>query len=198
MVDTEKLKQEYIRLFPAEMPISEISEKLAIMEQDDRTLFFRRTFCDELVYSISAGFIEYGTGANFKNDALVRIFVANAERLPKEDSFIQMLSAFYQGKQKACLSCFDKVCEELKQDIEGGADRYSEAILVDFFIEPMKEAFHGFWDHAQEKLVGLCKNDGTQELCRLMDQIHYRKTDEEAIDILSAYIQKYPDILVSK
>lgn len=197
MEEAERLKQKYNELFPEDMAIIAMSDKLNAMKSGDETDFFRREFCNELVYSITAGYIEYGVEADFKKSELIQIFIANAKKLAPEDYFFHMLSAFYQGKHKECLNFFDKVCAMSQQDIEAGAELYNESNLVDEFLEPMKEAFPGFWSHAQVKLEKLCMNDGTHELCRLMDKIS-GCSDEEIADILSLFIQKYPDIIFAK
>ena len=66
---TEEQKKKYIELFPDDMTISDMSNKLDSMEQNDETALFRQEFCNELVYAITAGYIEYGTNADFKNEA---------------------------------------------------------------------------------------------------------------------------------
>ena len=66
--DIEEQKKKYIELFPDDMTISDMSNKLDSMEQNDETALFRQEFCNELVYQITAGYIEYGTNADFKND----------------------------------------------------------------------------------------------------------------------------------
>lgn len=196
--DIEEQKKKYIELFPDDMTISDMSNKLDSMEQNDETALYRQEFCNELVYAITAGYIEYGTNADFKNDELVQIFIRNVHRLPKDKCFYQMLSSFYQGKNKECMTFFDLFCDHIKEEIESGQEPYNEALLVDGLLEPMKGAFPGFWSHAQKKMEKLCTTDGTQELCGLMDQIYSRSSDDEAVDILIAYIQKYPNIIVTK
>ena len=96
--DIEEQKKKYIELFPDDMTISDMSNKLDSMVQNDETALFRQEFCNELVYAITAGYIEYGNNTDFKNDELVQIFIRNVHRLPKDKCFYHTNSEVFDNQ----------------------------------------------------------------------------------------------------
>ena len=106
-----------------------------------------------------------------------------------------MMSAYYQNKEKQVYQCFDKMVDWMRDTLDG---KQNEVVLVEFLLEPLKNAYPGFWSYAQKKTAGLWESDGTDSLCQLMANIYERDSDDEAIDHITAYLQKYPEIVTAR
>ncbi len=156
----------------------------------------RNDYCDEILYEISAGYIEYGNHAYFKDDELILLFINEVSKISEKKPFLLMMNSFFQGDEKQVYKYFDSYVGEIRKQLVDR--RLNEREFVYLLSEPLKEAFPGFWEYAQTSTVGLWESDGTDEMCQLMADVYGRSSDDDAIDKLTAFIQKYPDITVSR
>ncbi len=198
-MDTQdKILEKYQKLFPGDLSFEDISGKLSEMEADPDIYQLRRTYCNEMVYFITRGYIEYGKNVDFSKDPLIALLDKNEKELAKDDYFFHMLANFYRGNQKTCLKAFDGLADKLHKECKEKNTLLDEGSLVDELVEPMKNAFPGFWEYAGKKLFDICQKDGTQEICNLMADIYERESDEAILDRLTSFVQQYPSITIAR
>lgn len=188
------IQEEYNCLFPPDMTWEEISAKLKTMKGRQNLDDYRKIFCNDLLYGITTGYHIYDDLKKIVKLEVVSEFIKNAALLPDKEYFFHAVSAFFCGEQRECVSQLKKLCS----DTERFGEELSEETMVDLFIEPFKNAFPGFWAQMQELLQPFCKRDGSNYLCQLMADYYTCKTNEEAVDVLTAYVQRYPNITVAK
>lgn len=194
IMNTNNVMDRYNSLFPLDMTVEEVSKKLIAMNTDRDITDFRKIFCDTLVYMVTGGTMEYGKDAEFSSDSYISVLLHNIEKLPKSEYFFWMMHGLFSKNRKELFSNFDASVAQL----DCSEQKLSEGELVNLYIEPLKDARDGFWIHAQEKLRDLCENNGTQELCSLLDGLYNRQSDDDGIELLSSFIQKYPEITIAK
>lgn len=201
-MEQNEIQKEYDRLFPSEMTVQEISDQLKVMKDHPNINKLRQYFCNVLLYVITTGYYIYKDVGKLTRLALVPLFLENISLLKKDDPlfekdevYFQAVAAFFSNDQELCIELLKRKFHTLQETYD---DLLGEADIVDSLIEPFKNAFPGFWPQMQELVSPQCKQDGTHELCQLMEDYYACKTNEEAVDVLTAYIQKYPNITVAR
>lgn len=196
-VEQHELQKEYDRLFPPQMTFQEVSDQLKTMQGHPEIDGLRQIFCNLLLYIITTGYYRYSDINKLKkySYSVVPLFLENAALMPKEKYYFHAVSAFFCDNQKRCVELLQTYAADWKEVVDG---LMGEGDVVDLLIEPFKNAFPGFWPQMQELVSPQCKQDGTHELCQLMADYYACKTNEEAVDVLTAYIQKYPGITVAR
>lgn len=194
--DYTRGQKRYEDLFRDVKNLYEISDRLKEMEKDPDIEELRSLYCNEILYIITGGFIEYGDRKNFHKDPLVKLFIDEVKLLTREDFLFFMMAAYFTNNEKEVYKEFDLYIDWLrKSDRQEKNDEYD---FVDMLLEPLKNAYPGFWTYAQKKTAGMWKDDGTDQLCQLMADIYERKSDDEAADRITGYIQKYPEIITAR
>ena len=191
----DKIQNLYNSLFPEGTMLLDISAKLETMEYHSNIDALRKKYCNELLYAISSGYIYYTTSL-FKKDILIKDFLKNVKKLPKKETYYWSLYYFFSLEYEKCMCDIKKFILSWKN--EEPAKEVNEFEIVEFFIEPFKNAFDGFWNKIQQLISPICKKDGSHELCKLMLDYYSCKTDDDTVDVLSEYISKYPKITAAK
>ena len=191
-----ELKKKYDDLFQDEKNLFAISDRLKQLEKDPDVDVLRFFYCNEILYIITGGFIEYRDLNRLKKDPLVQLFIDEVKLLNYEDYLFLVMAAYFSNNEKKVFQQFDLYIDWLRRTQT--RDKRDENDFVDLLLEPLKNAYPGFWTYAQKKTAGLWENDGTDQLCQLMADIYERKSDDDAVDKLTAYIQKYPRIVTAR
>ena len=191
-----KIIKLYEELFPKDMPLLDISKQLEAMDAHPDIEPLRKYHCNVLLYVISSGYTHYDNIKLFETDELVLDFVKNVKKLSDDRYYYWAVCYFYLGNHKKCIEYIKKDINMLQSSLDGLL--ITEGDIVELYIEPYKNAFDGFWEKVQNLIEPLCEKDGTHQLCKLMDEYYKCKTNDEAVDILTKYIQKYPDIICAK
>lgn len=191
-----RLQNKYNEAFKDVINLYEISDRLKKMEEDPDIDGLRSSYCNEILYAITGGFIEYGDFNKKKKDPLVELFIKEVGLLHYEDYLYLMMTAYFKDNEKEVYKQFDQYIGWLRSIAEQG--KRDENNFDDLLLEPLKNAFPGFWAYAQKKTVGMWKEDGTNQLCQLMADIYERKSDDDAVDKLTDFIRKYPGIITAR
>lgn len=194
-MEQNELQKEYDRLFPPEMTVQAVSDQLKTMRGHPEIDGLRQIFCNLLLYIITTGYYRYSDIDKLKKFSVVPLFLENVALIPKEKYYFHAVSAFFCNDQKRCVELLKTYAVDCKTVVDG---LMGEGDVVDLLIEPFKNAFPGFWTQMSELISSRCRRDGSHELCRLMADYYACKTNEEAVDVLTAYIQKYPDITAAR
>ena len=192
----DRITELYDSLFPAGTLFSDISAKLERMDGQPDVEALRVIYCNQILYAITSGYTKWDNKEIFKTDTLIQAFIKNVMKLPEKQALFYSLAYFFMDDKQKCLDYLNKEVRYLKKELNG--NKLQELDLVELLIEPFKNAFDGFWKQAQLLFGPLCENDGTNELCKLMNDYYSCISNEEAVDILSDFLIKYPNIICAK
>lgn len=90
----DKIQARYDELFKDEKNLFAISDRLNEMSDDPVVDDLRAIYCDEILFEITAGYIEYGDRKYFMDDPLILLFIDEERKLKHEESILKMMSAF--------------------------------------------------------------------------------------------------------
>ena len=191
MTDEElKLIDEiYTKEFPDTMSFDDISAKLDTLNNHPHIQQLRHTFCDNLVFALTEGFVKYDAAAPVAYDgSLLKLVYENIEKLDKDSYFFWAFYYYLKKQYKKCKDNIHKVCiERLKQ---GGLN---EDGVLDYFLVPFKNAPNEIWDFITDEVKSVKCEEGIPEFCDLIS-LYYRSNDNDAVvDALLSFIQKYPN-----
>lgn len=200
MVSKEELD---ILYFDTLSGCKDLKDEITVMKglQSEHKNEIRRMYCNGLLYDISQGYTKYNH-ACFKSDEFIQAYLEIVKLLPKEHSYYHLTYHYFNGEHKECLSKLEEyiklLYEEVNEEIKKPDDFMNEGVLVDYFFEPFKQAFEGFWPCLAKILSQYPSQDGIPELCNIIDYYYKCKTDEEALNLLLDMMQKYPNLILLK
>lgn len=185
--------QELMELYLAQIPDGTSFEDASRMLNETSSIYqdeFRVVFCDDLLYAISMGYIQYEQ-QNMMEYPLVRLFCDHAQKLPKDNTYFRAVRSFYQKRYEDCL---ELIGQYLKSSFSDGKTEITEFVIVDWFFEPFKNAFPGFWSFVREQVGQYRAQPGVCALCGMIEEYYNCRTDEDALELLLSFAQRYPDI----
>lgn len=194
LLTNEEIAKIYDAEFPLGMSANDVNAKLKTMENREEINSLRKMFCNMLLYDISEGFVSYGDKVEFAEDGLVKIFIENVKLIP-EEIYYQAVAAYFNHQNDKCLDLFKKDMQLFFKDIP---EKLSEGDIVELYVAPIKKGFDGFWDAIANNLRQYPHEDGIPELCEMLGKFYASTNDNEAIEILSAFIQKYPQFITPR
>lgn len=201
MLTLEELTELYNTTFSDCNTYYEISDRLENMQGNENIEALRRFFCNELLYSISSGYIKYGK-EKFEKNSLVMLLCKHIKYLPKDNYLYWALYEYFHQNGKKSLKLleemFDKDYEACKAELKPGVLFLDEGPFIDYLFEPFKEAFPGFWQQMGTVLRKYPCQEGLADVCNLLESYYACKTDDEALDLLLDALVKYPDIILIK
>lgn len=187
--------EKYLELIE-DKTIDEVRAALDDMAAGPETDQFRRYFCNDIIYKITAGYIQYPDKKAFKNHYLINVFLEENKKLKDKNLLLDMMANLFKDNEKSFMKSFKLLVGEMIEKLDGHL--FSEGDLVDIFIEPLKNAYPGFWQMASKEISKYCLKDGTHELLNIIAVIYDRDTDDEVVDVLTDYVRKYPDIITAR
>ena len=185
----KSINEIYKKEFPDEMPFDKVSAKLDTMNNHPYIQELRSTFCNALVFVLTEGFVKYDDNTLVAYDgSLLRLVYENIEKLNKEYFFYWAFYYYLKKQYKECKENIHKMCISLKDD--GALD--GDAVL-DLFLVPYKNAPDEIWEYITEEVKTMDTVAGVPEFCDLIS-LYYRSTNnDEVVDALTSFIQKYPE-----
>ena len=123
---------------------------------------------------------------------MIIIFKSHVEKLPKEFSFFWAVYYYFCGENQKSLLYLK---ESMKESFDAKID---EVVIIEYFWEPFKQGFDGFWKEIYNELQKYKTERGVLEYCKLIGEFYSLKTNEEVVDLLSAFIQQYPEYISPK
>lgn len=161
----------------------------------------RELYCDNLLYAISSGFTKYEP-TEFRKNALIQAFVRATGMLPKTCEYFHILRQYFMGDDRKCLGSLEVFLENLYQESKSSVTEsegfINEYLLVDWFFEPFKQAFPGFWKSFASILRKYPTQEGVPELCETIEKYYASKTNEEILEFLLVLLVKYPSLISVK
>lgn len=161
----------------------------------------RDHYCDALLYNVSQGYTKYDID-HFDNNEPIQTFCKAVQLLPETYSYYYLLKAFFQREDNKVLSLLEKYLEDLfrgsQEVVQETGFFIREESLIDYFFEPFKQGFPGFWTALSKLLEKYPNQKGISELCKVIDEYYTCSTDEEALDLLLNMMQNYPDFVLIK
>ena len=190
---TEAALQELIkREFPAEMPVTEVADKLDTMQAHPDIEQIRIWFNNVLLDFITLEYLEYSENrGNFLKETSMQLFFRNTEKLPNS-TYFQAIAHFFKGQYEKSLRLVRTV---MKRDAE--EKPYDLQKLVYFYIVPFKNAFPGFW----QMVVLQLKQSGAEQLvieyAELVRDYYFAATEEEKCLLLTGFLQNHSDSVIA-
>ncbi|MBR5269323.1 MAG: DUF91 domain-containing protein [Anaerotignum sp.] len=169
------------------MELREVSKELDKLNIEGIDLL-RNVFCNDVLYTISGGFIRYGENF-FEDNELVDIYKTHVEKLPKELDLYWAVYYYFSNDNVKAMQMMKKAMQFCF------ADKVREEDIIDCIWEPFKQGYNGFWDEICNEIQKYDLAEGVFEFCCLINDFYAAKTNEEIVDKISLFIQKYPDFV---
>ena len=117
-----------------------------------------------MLYAITMGYTKYER-SKFSANPMISLLCQNVKLLPKQNYhyFYAVLAFFEQNKNE----CMAQVKSALTQAFSVPDRKIDEFTIVDWFFEPFKNAFPGFWVELSKIVSGLPAISGAAEFCLL-------------------------------
>lgn len=184
----------YEENFPMSMSVKEVSDKIEMLGKMDRIDIIRDIFCDNLLYPIAGGFLKYENDY-FRKSELVSIFKHHAQKLPEDFYYFKAIYYYFWKNNEKSMEYLKKA---IKKKLTGNDAVIDEITIRDWFLDPFKQGFSGFWEQIIKEISKLNYQDGILKYCELLDKFYKLKTNDEIVDELCLFIQKYPDFVGPK
>lgn len=190
---TEEALQEFVkREFPAEMPVTEVADKLDTMQAHPDIEQIRIWFNNVLLAFITLDYLEYSENRkNFLKETSVQLFFRNTEKI-LGNPYFQAVACFFKGQYEKSLRLVRTV---MKRDAE--EKPYDLQELAYCYIVPFKNAFPGFW----QMVVLQLKQSGAEQLviehAELVRDYYFAATEEEKCLLLTDFLQNHSDSVIA-
>lgn len=179
-----------------EVPLENVPRLIEQIKDKTEQEEMRRLFCNDLLYYITTGYTKYKTDEDFETNPIIKLFNENVEKLNNDDNFFWSMYYFYKRDYRNCIDKIKVLLSESLNLYSKGNNSYisfiDEDVFVDCFLEPYKNAFDGFWEQLYEILNELPVEQDIKDFCRLINAYYTVELEDEIIDKLIKFINKYP------
>lgn len=185
-----QIQELYEKEFPENMSFEQAAIKLDTMNAHPDIQALRKMFCNGLVFALTEGFVKYDDKELVAYDgSLLKLVYENIEKLDKDNHFYWAFYYYLKKQYKKCKEFIHKLCqEEAKMD-----SPLNEDGVLDLFLVPFKNAPDEIWNCITEEVKAINTEAGIPEFCDVIS-LYYRSTNnDEVVDALLSFIQKYPD-----
>ena len=185
-----QVQELYEKEFPENMSFEQAAVKLDTMNAHPDIQALRKMFCNGLVFALTEGFVKYDDKELVAYDgSLLKLVYENIEKLDKNNHFYWAFYYYLKKQYKKCKEFIHKLCqEEAKMD-----SPLNEDGVLDLFLVPFKNAPDEIWNCITEEVKAINTEAGIPEFCDVIS-LYYRSTNnDEVVDALLSFIQKYPD-----
>lgn len=187
-----ELNELYQKEFPADMLFVDISKKLDTMNSHPDIQSLRTIFCNDMITIFTEGYVKYVEELLILNndDSLLGLILSNIEKINKNSAFYWAFYYYMKKQYKECKEFIHKICQNQSKKQTQPLD---ENGILDLFLVPFKNAPDEIWDCITKEVKVIDTVDGIPEFCDLIS-LYYRSTsNEEVVDALLAFIQRYPE-----
>lgn len=190
---TEEALQEFVkREFPAEMPVTEVADKLDTMQAHPDIEQIRIWFNNVLLAFITLDYLEYSENRkNFLKETSVQLFFRNTEKI-LGNPYFQAVACFFKGQYEKSLRMVRTVMKSNAEE-----EPYNLQELAYCYIVPFKNAFPGFW----QMVVLQLKQSGAEQLviehAELVRDYYFAATEEEKCLLLTDFLQNHSDSVIA-
>ena len=171
---------------------AEIDGILDAVEQEE----LRLELCDDILYSITTGYTHYDPKRKFQSIPAIKLFLSNAKKLGKNRHYFWSLYYFFQKDYNRCIKEIDVqlslMAEQMKASDNEAVSLFDERTFIDYFVEPFKNAYEGFWGQLSNLLEKYPVSQEIKEYCQVIKAFYTVEAQDEVIDELTAFVQKHP------
>lgn len=190
MTYEEALKY-YQENFPWEMPYKEISDKINAVKNEEDAIELRKIFCDNLLFAITRGYLKYDE-ENFGKGNLIETFKQHVEKMPEDSCFFRAVYHYFNRDNRKSLQFLKLSMEKIFEDKNAETNEFT---IIECFQEPFKQGFDGFWEEICTEIRKYESEKSILEYCDLLKNFYNAKTNDEKVDELGRFIQKYPEFV---
>lgn len=177
-------------------PFEEISPEIDCISDEVEQEALRVEFCDDLLYAITTGYTRYDLKRGFQGIPAMKLFLSNAKKLGKDYHYFWSLYYFFQKDYNRCIKEIDiqlsMMTEQMKASDNEGVSLFDERTFIDYFVEPFKNAYEGFWGQLSNLLEKYPVSQDIKEYCQIIKKFYTVEAQDEVIDELTAFVQKHP------
>lgn len=185
-----EIREFYQKEFPDDMLFSDISAKLDKMNNHPEIQTFRKMFCDSMISVATEGYLKYDDKILVPEpNSLLELIFENVEKLSKESVFYWAFYYYMKRQYKKCKEFIHEVCQK---EHSNSGDVLNEAGILDLFLVPFKNAPEEIWDCITEEVKSINTEEGVSEFCELISLFYRSTNNNEVVDALVSFIQKYP------
>lgn len=185
-----KITKFYKKEFPLNMSLSKMSEKIDTLNDHPHIQELRKLLCDDLVIALTEGFVKYDNKELVAYDgSLLKLVYENIEKLDKNCYFYWAFYYYLKKQYKKCKEFIHKMCQEQQES----GEKLNENGILDFFLVPFKNAPDTIWNAITSEVKAIKTADGIPEFCDLISLYYRSSNNDEVVDALLFFIQKYPE-----
>lgn len=177
-------------------PFEEISPEIDCISDEVEQEALRVEFCDDLLYAITTGYTHYDLKRGFQGIPAMKLFLSNAKKLGKNYHYFWSLYYFFQKDYSRCIKEIDvqlsMMTEQMKSSDNEAVSLFDERTFIDYFVEPFKNAYEGFWGQLSNLLEKYPVSQEIKEYCQIIKTFYTVEAQDEVIDELTAFVQKHP------
>ncbi len=186
-----EISEFYQKEFPTDMLFSDISIKLDTMNNHPDIQILRKIFCDSMISVATEGYLKYNEKIMLADaNPLLKLIFDNVEKLGKESAFYWAFYYYMKRQYAKCKEFIHEVCLNEKKNSVAPLD---EAGVLDLFLVPFKNAPEDVWDCITEEVKMITTENGVPEFCELIALYYRSVNNDEVVDALLSFMQKYPD-----
>lgn len=192
MTDEEwlKLVEFYKKEFPSDMPLNRMSEKMDKLSTHPNIQDLQILLCNDLVFALTEGFVKYDDKTLVAYDgSLLKLVYENIEKLEQSHYFYWAFYYYLKKQYKKCKEFIHKMCQE-QQD---SGEALNENGVLDYFRVPFKNAPDTIWNAITSEVKAIKTAEGIPEFCDLISLYYRSSNNDEVVDALLSFMQKYPD-----
>lgn len=177
-------------------PFEEISPEIDCISDEVEQEALRVEFCDDLLYAITTGYTRYDLKRGFQGIPAMKLFLSNAKKLGKDYHYFWSLYYFFQKDYNRCIKEIDiqlsMMTEQMKASDNEAVSLFDERTFIDYFVEPFKNAYEGFWGQLSNLLEKYPVSQEIKEYCHAIKTFYTVEAQDEVIDELTTFVQKHP------
>ena len=177
-------------------PFEEISPEIDCISDEVEQEALRVEFCDDLLYAITTGYTRYDLKRGFQGIPALKLFLSNAKKLGKDYHYFWSLYYFFQKDYNRCIKEIDiqlsMMTEQMKASDNEAVSLFDERTFIDYFVEPFKNAYEGFWGQLSNLLEKYPVSQEIKEYCHAIKTFYTVEAQDEVIDELTTFVQKHP------
>lgn len=194
--EQERIKRRYETIKNRYHTYPELSGAIDALQGDRDQTALRVELCDDHLSALCKGLVRYPEkdGADYAD--MKRLFVRNVRLLPRETYlYFHAAADYYEGK-------FDAAFRLLKQDAElrwqDSAEPIQEGAFVEYYMDPFKQAFPGFWPKLTALLRRLNCDPEVLALSACLGEYYQCASAEESAELLAAFAAAHPGLSLPK
>lgn len=185
-----KIVDLYKKEFPTDMPLDRMSEKMDSMNNHPDIQDLRILLCNDLVFALTEGFVKYDDKKLVAYDgSLLKLVFENIEKLNQNQYFYWAFYYYLKKQYKKCKEFIHKMCQEQ----QNSGEALNENGVLDYFLVPFKNAPDIIWNAITDEVKAIETVDGIPEFCDLISLYYRSRNNDEVVDALLSFIQKYPN-----